>query len=441
MGSNTANPTFLTGVAKYAVYVRIAMHVAAHFARRALGWRLYPVFLYRALLFLVALRHSKVVRRGRLYKLHLYIPAYPTRAFFHALEKFLRPEPGPVTVVLSMTRACTYHCPHCYQKRDAGADLPIGTLIRAAGAMQEVGVSLFDIEGGEPLLRFDRLIQLLHALDDRAELWINTTGAGLTDGKLDRLVEARLFGVMVSLHTPERAEYDEFTGVRGAFDVACDAIRRFGRRGVFTAVNCCAGAEAVDSGRLDKLIELARELGCDFVQVIHPKSAGGWLGRPGEADNAPETVARLGAMHLRYNSPGRFGRFPSVSSQVFEEGPRMFGCTAGGVDRFYMGADGEVQPCEFLNVSFGNVRREPFDAIFRRMRRHLRTPCTDWLCCAQADSINQAIQRHGLRRTPVPWEITRELVGTWRRGPETPLYRKLGIYRQGPHGEQREGVQ
>ena len=52
-----------------------------------------------------------------------------------------------------------------------------------------------------------------------------------------------------------------------------------------------------------------------------------------------------------------------------------------------MGADGEVQPCEFLNVSFGNVRDEPFETILRRMREHLHTPSTDWLCCTQAETI------------------------------------------------------
>jgi len=428
MTNAPAQQVFLAGAAKYLCYVRIALHVAGHFARRGLGWRRYPLFVYRALVFLVALRHNKIVKRGGLYKLHLYVPAYPTRAFFHALEKFLRPDPGPVTVVLSMTRACTYHCPHCYQKKDAGADLPIETLTLAAGAMQAAGVSMFDIEGGEPLLRLERLIRLMDALDDRGELWINTVGARLTDETIERLADARLFGVMVSLHSPDPQVHDAFTGVPGAFDAACGAIRRFGRRGIFTAVNCCPNAEAVEAGQLDRLIDLARRLGCAFVQVIHPKSAGGWLGRVKEADDSPEVIGRLREMHLRYNSGGRFGGFPSVSCQVFEEGPRMFGCTAGGVDRFYMGADGEVQPCEFLNVSFGNVRQEPFGVIFRRMRSHLHTPCTDWLCCTQADSINKVIADRRLTRTPVPWEITRELIGTWRRGPRTRLYRKLGIY-------------
>ena len=433
MTTHRANQSFITGPAKVVVYAWIAVHVAGHFARRALTgsmpWRAYPAFLYRALVFLVALRHSKVVRRGGLVKLHLYVPAYPTRAFFHVLEKFYRPDPGPATVVLSMTRACTYRCPHCYQQKDSGRDLPMDVLVDSARAMQEAGVAMFDIEGGEPLMRIDRLVGLMEALDDRAAKWVNTTGAGLTGEKIDRMVAAGLTGVMVSIHSPRAESHDEFTGVPGAFASACEALRLFGERGVFTAVNCCPTAEAVTGGDLDALIALAGELNCSFVQVIHPKSAGGWLGRDNSPAGSDHVLARLCEAHLRYNSGGKFRNTPSVSSQVFEEAPAMFGCTAGGVDRFYMGADGEVQPCEFVNVSFGNVRDEPFETILRRMREHLPTPCTDWLCCTQAESIDRAIADGGLTRTPIPWEITRGLVARWRRAEPTRLYRRLGIYK------------
>ncbi|MHC4607664.1 MAG: radical SAM/SPASM domain-containing protein [Planctomycetota bacterium] len=399
---------FVTGWSKAALYARIAARVAVHFARTVPLRRL-PRVLRRAALFLAALRHGKAVRHGKLFKLHLYVPAYPTPAFFHALEKFSRPDPGPVTVVLSMTRACTYRCPHCYQMKDRGHDLPVGTLTGTVRAMQEAGVSLFDIEGGEPLLRFDRLIEVMEALDERAEIWVNTTGAGLTDEKIERLVRARLFGVMVSLHTPDREEFDRFTGVPGSFETACDALRRFARAGVMTAVNCCP----IDDGQTQALLHLAFDLGCSFVQVIHPKPAGGWLGR--STNGSAQAPCANGA------------RVPAVSAQVFEERPDGFGCTAGGVDRFYLGADGELQPCEFLNVSFGNVRDEGFETVFRRMRSYFRTPCTDWLCCTQAASIDRAVREHGLARTPVPWPITKDLVESWDRGPETRLYRRLGV--------------
>jgi MoaA/NifB/PqqE/SkfB family radical SAM enzyme len=425
--------SFLIGWRKWLLFARVALHVKLYFAGEVLRGRMplwiYPRFLYRAYLFLRTVRHNKIVKRGSLYKLQLYIPAYPSRAFFHTLGKLYRREPGPVSVVLSMTRACTYRCAHCYQNRDRGHDLEIDLLVKTAREMQDLGVSMFDIEGGEPLLRMDRLTQLIRAIDDRGEVWINTTGDGLTGEMVSELRAAGLSGVMVSLHSPLPDEHDAFTGVPGSFDAACRALKLFGQSGAFTAVNCCPSAETIAGEKLVRVFDLARALGCAFVQVIHGKAAGGWLGQVDQVHGAPNLIARLRALHLAYNTSRAHREHPCIAAQVFDEDHRLFGCTAGGVDRFYVGADGEVQPCEFLNVSFGNVQDETFRTIFRRMRSHFRRPCSDWLCCTQAAFIAEIVRERGLARTPVPWEITREFVGSWDRGAETPLYRKLGIYR------------
>ena len=426
-------PVFLGPWSRRALHARVALHVVARYTGETLRGKMplavYPRFLYRALLFLRALRHDKPVRLGRLYKLQLYLPAYPSPAFFHALSKLYRPVPGPVSVVLSMTRACTYRCPHCYQRKDGGADVDLPLVIDVAREMQELGVSFFNIEGGEPLERPERLIALLRAIDARGESWVNTTGVKLTDELAARLRDAGLGGVMVSLHTPHAAEHDRFTGVPGSFDTACRALECFACAGVFTAINCCASPALVVSGGLARLFDLGRDLHCAFIQVIHEKSAGAWLGREVWSDGPSAPLARLRAMHLDYNEKRALRDHPSCAAQVFDEQPDYFGCTAGGVDRFYVGASGEVQPCEFLNVSFGNVSEEPFATIFARMREYFPRPGTDWLCCTQAGSIARAIAAHGLTRTPVPWEVTRELVSSWTKGGETRLYKRLGIYR------------
>ena len=431
MSRRASKTRFLTGFRKRLLYARVALHVVGRAALDVLRGRMAPWtavrYLRRARLFLRAVRHSKVAVRGGRYKLHLYIPAYPTPAFWHALEKLRRPDPGPVTVVLSMTRACTYRCPHCYQARDRGKDLPMETLVKSAKAMQDAGVSLFDIEGGEPLLRADRMADLAAALDERAEIWMNTTGAKLTGEKLDRLMAAGLAGVMVSIHSPDARVHDAFTRVPGSFDVACEALEEFGRRGAFTVVNCCPTPETVRDGGVERILDLAARYDCDFVQIIHGKQAGGWLGETDDVYGGEDLIGRLRRLHVERNrTPGS----PSVSAQVFEEQAELFGCTAGAVDRFYVGADGEVQPCEFLNLSFGNVAEEDFETILARMRGHFARPRSDWLCVTQAGAIGALIEKKGLTRTPVPWEHARELVENWDRGEETPLYRKLGIYEE-----------
>ena len=423
----------VTGVPQAAAFLRIAFGVAFRYALRPGCFGCSPFayarFLKRALVLLLLFRRNKVVRTAAGLKVHLYFPAYPSPAFFHALEaKLLRSPPGPTTIVFSMTKACTYRCAHCYQRRDGGSDVEEALLLETARAVQEAGVAMFDIEGGEPFLRFGRLLALVRALDERAEVWVNTNGAHVEPGMLEALREEGLFGVMVSLHSPEPGTHDAFTGVPGSHEVACTFLRRCRELNLTTAVNSVLGEAELRGGGLDSLMALAKDLQCDFVQLIHPKPSGLWLGREEEMQTDPVLLAAVRQENLRYNST-ETADHPSLAAQVYEEAGDMLGCTAGAIDRFYVNAHGEVQPCEFLNLSFGNVNDEPFGVIYERMRAAFPHPCTDWMCCTQARRIAAAVEAHGLSATPVPWEITRDLVRDWSRGEPTPVYQRLGVYR------------
>ena len=327
-----------------------------------------------------------------------------------------------------MTKACSYRCEHCYQKLDSGPDISDEALLEIARRVRDAGTSMFDIEGGEPLLRFERLLKLVRSLGPGVETWVNTTGGGLRPGMLESLREAGMFGIMVSLHSPDANVHDALTGVAGSFAVACNAIRQCRALGMAAAANSVLSEEELRAGHLANLMDLARQLDCDFVQLIHPKAAGLWLGRREQMQNDPELVTKVRRQHLFYNSHSQHD-YPSLAAQVFEEAPGVLGCTAGAIDRFYVNAHGEVQPCEFLNISFGNATREPFEEILARMRAAFPEPCTDWLCCAQASAIAEHIAKLATRQTPLPWPLTRELVVSWNRGTPTPVYRALGIYR------------
>ncbi len=424
-------PRFITDFPKALIYLRIIMHIPVYYAVRPQktgSVRGYFRFLRRALRLLMVFGHNKVVRVFNGYKLHLYLPAYPSKAFFYALEsKLLGERPGATTVVFSMTKACTYKCRHCYQRHDRGADMNENLLVETALNVRDSGAAMFDIEGGEPFVRFDRLLKLVSALDERSEIWINTTGANVEPGMMEKLKEEGLFGLMVSLHSPDASVHDKLTGIPGSFETACGILRQCRKMGLVAAFNTVLSEKEIATGGIDRIMELARKLDCDYVQLIHPKPAGMWLDRKEEMQTDPGVIDKVRKEHLRYNSKARRD-YPSLAAQVFEESSDVLGCTAGAVDRFYIGASGEVQPCEFLNISFGNVNDEPFSEIYGRMRSYFAQPCTDWLCCTQAAAIAEAFRKRKSNAAPLPWSETRDLVENWDRGEPTPIYDKIGIY-------------
>ncbi|NQT59519.1 MAG: radical SAM protein [Bacteroidetes bacterium] len=424
-----SNKHYLTGSSKFFLYLKIAAHVACKYISLARNPAIYVRFLRRALLLMKIFYPHKAVKVANGYKLHLYLPAYPSKAFFYTLEsKLIKTPPGPTTLVFSMTKVCTYKCPHCYQRRDGGRDLPEDILLKTVRNLQDAGVALFNIEGGDPFLRFDRLRGILQELDDRSEIWVNTTGAGVDKEKLSVLKEVGLAGLMVSLHSPYPDVHDKFTGVTNSYDVACKTVRLCRELGLSAVCNSVLMEKDIKEGQLDMLMKTARDLDVDYIQLIHPKPSGMWLENVNLMQSDAPLIEWVRQEHARYNSR-RMSDYPALAAQAAEETPESLGCTAGGVDRFYVNAAGEMQPCEFLNISFGNIKDEPFDVVLERMRSYFRFPCVDWICCTQAGAVAELMKKHSLTKTPIPWQYTRELVETWDRGEKTRFYRNIGIYK------------
>ena len=422
--TEAGRPRSLCGAGKWLLYGRVAASVLWRYRRR-----LSPRFVRRAAVLLLAFRHDRPVRLGAGWKLHLYLPAWPTPAFWRAVEdKLLADPPRPVSVVLSTTRACSFRCPHCYQRRDGGADLPQPDLLGVVEGLRRAGVAFLNVEGGDCFLDLPRLLAVCRAAGPDMEVWANTTGANVTPERLAAARDAGCAGIMVSMHGASAAAHDAFTGVPGAFEGARAALRAAAALGLGTAVNAVLGAADLDAGALDELLAEAGALGADYVQLIHPKRAGLWVGNEALDADERRLVAAVLRAHRRRNGWLRGAAGPALAAQAAEETPRAFGCTAGGIDRFYVGAAGDVQPCEFVNLSFGNVREEPFDAIFARMRAAFPVPREDWLCRSAAPAVAAWLARHPGAPTPLPPAAVPEILAALPPSPPTPIYRRMGLY-------------
>ena len=407
----------VTGLGKLLFYARMSL---------ACAWRYRsPSTLWKASRFTgVFFRHKLVKLASGEYKLDFYMPRYPSAAFFTALEdKVVRRPPRPVSVVLSISKACAYRCPHCYQRRDDPNELPLETLVENVRKMRDFGIVAWAVEGGEPMLRFGRLEAVLQEIRG-LEVWVNSTGHGATPERIRRMRELGVTGVMSSVHAVDPAAHDAFTGMPGSWRRALDFLRDCQEEGMLTGFNTVLSDRQVVDGGIDRIMDLAAENGCDYVQLIHPKACGAWMGKAFDATLHREAVDIAKAAQVRYNAAGS-RRAPVLTAQVYEESPEMLGCCCGGIDRFYVGASGEVQPCEFVNISFGNLREVPFETAYARMRRTFAVPCEEWTCQIRAEEIAAAAGD----RLPLPWTETERLVRDWRPGTPTKAYEDVGIYR------------
>ena len=408
----------ITGFRKLLFYVRMSLACARRY------WRHPAALLKASQLTRIFFRHKLKRLASGEYKLDFYLPRYPSQAFFTALEdKVVCRPPRPVSVVLSITKACAYKCPHCYQRKDDPRELPLPVLVENVRKMRDFGIVAWAVEGGEPLLRFERLEAVLAEIAG-LEVWVNSTGHGATPEKIRRLAELKVTGVMSSIHSVDAHEHDAFTGVAGSWRRALDFLHDCREAGMLIGFNTVLPDREVVDGGIDRIMDLAAEHACDYVQLIHPKACGAWMGKQFDAMLHAEAVRIASEAQRKYNSAR--SRIPTIlTAQVYEESPEMLGCCCGGIDRFYVGANGDVQPCEFVNISFGNLGEVDFETAYARMRKAFAVPCEEWTCARRADEIASKAGD----RLPLPWSETEKLVAGWKDGTPTKVYDKMGIYR------------
>lgn len=391
-----------------------------------ISFRKFAAFLRRLLIFVSKMQHNKFVKIDGKTRFDLYVPGFPSRAFYTACRKFMifEEQMPSATVLLSVTSACTFKCNHCYQRLDKGKDVDIDILINAAKNLQEKGTAFFNIEGGEPFLVYDRLKKLCAAIDDRSEIWINSTGTGMTKERLLELKKMNVTAVMFSLHSPDPETLNKFMGTDVAWDTLKAGVQLCHETGIAVALNTCLMKEDFYNGNFEKIMDLAKSLGACMIQIIKPKPSGAWLEKE-HIEFTEEDIHLVKTKVNKYNLDKKFREYPSISAQIIEENPEVFGCTAGGIDRFYINAKGDVQPCEFLNISFGNIEIEPFEEIYQKMRRCFQWGGDCFLCEKYSKEVHKLYKENALESLPLPPELSKKIYSTWNRGNKTDLYKRL----------------
>lgn len=409
------------------IKVAVLLHFLPLLFTGKLGLQKFIRFAKRLLYFLSLMKDNKYVHTGAGIKINLYVPAFPTPAFYQSCRKVMEfsDKMPAVTVLMSVTSACRFRCRHCYQKLDKGRDADIGHLVDAARYLQDKGMAFFNIEGGEPFLVFDRLQQLAGSIDKRSEILVNSTGDGITPGRLQALKKnGNLSGIMFSLHTYDPDRLNEFMGSGDAWSTLEKGIAACHREKVPVMFNSCLSRDDFYNGNFEKVMDRARDFGGVLIQMIKPKPAGGWLESGADAFS-PDDLALVREKLTGFNNLKAFERYPAIAPMIIDEDHDHFGCTAGGTDRFYINAKGDVQPCEFLNVSFGNIATEPFGAIYERMRKRFETPGDCWLCEKYSAAIAGIFHEKQLTTLPLDPVLSEQILSKLEPGPVPAFYEKV----------------
>lgn len=427
-----SGPDVLTGPRALPVQLRFCLGVLA---RRLFRPRRYPLLrlggpgFLRTLRLMQDIRSTQVIRVGRHHHFSLLEPRWPSPAYDRmiangglSLAAAGTPAKRQIDLaVLAVTRACAYRCAHCYESANLGGPdvVPFARWRSLIGELQEIGVSVVVLSGGEPLDRFEPVLELLRSADhSRSDFHLYTSGHGATPERVQALVEAGLAAAGVGIDDHDAGRYDALRGRAGAHAEALAALRLFAEAGVLAYANVCLTPALVREGGLEQLRELLRRQGAGAMQLLEPRPCGALAGSAA-ADLLGEAERREARRFFEASHAGVPG--PVVYYPAHAEAPERLGCLMGGLSHLHVDSLGNVEPCVFLPVTFGNVVREPFDAVYARLRAAVPRPLH-----ARCPSL-QLGERVGFDRArqpvlPVPHEAIRD---EWQR-----LYAEAPRYHQ-----------
>lgn len=353
---------------------------------------------------------SKAVRYDGHYYLSLTTPRWPSRAFDHMVGKGglnLTAAGTPLksqvdTAILAITRQCVYECKHCYERFNLGEEeaVPIERWKQVVQALQAQGVNIITFSGGEPMLRFAGLMELVEAVDkDLSDIHVHTSGHGVTLEKAIRLKQAGVAAVAVGLDDVVPSRHNDIRGNENAYKEALRALQLFRKAGLFTTVNMCLTKDMAQAGELHRFFLLAKHLGVGFVRFLEPKPCGGYIDTDMEDLFSEKHRTTVTEFFRELNRDKKYTDYPIISYEAHFEKPEHLGCMMAGHSHFHIDSRGNVEPCVFMPVSFGNIMDEDVRDIFARMRETIPHPIHEECPALRLSSLIREKKNSG---TPLP---------------------------------------
>jgi radical SAM protein with 4Fe4S-binding SPASM domain len=278
----------------------------------------------------------------------------------------------PKSVLWDITYSCNLHCSHCLTNSGKKSDHELNTeeSFQLIDKLVESKILNLSLVGGEPFIRPD-IIQILRYLSKtKIRTSISTNGIHLPEKTLIELRDLPIFQIQVSIDGIGDT-HDAFRGKKGAFKRACKNLVKIKNEGISTSINTTVTSKNI--GELEKIIDLALDLGCDAYKAIPFLEAG--RGRlftetyslsKHDSLRMSEIIIKKqkelsGKMAIYSESTFDFLLQP-ISEPVHINGAIV--CSAG-YDVLSIGADGTAYPCPFLQCfPLGNLLKTSMHEIW-----------------------------------------------------------------------------
>ena len=228
----------------------------------------------------------------------------------------------------------------------------------------ELGISQVQLSGGEPLNRFNDIIYLLNHKEPGTDFWLYSSGYSLSTEKAKLLQQNGLTGVVISIDHYMPGEHDRFRGVNNAWLNAQSAIRNALHEGLAVTLSCCVTRSFCTRDNLDKYMEMAKDAGVAFVQMLEPRAVGHYEGK--DVCLKKDDIQILEEFYENYSQDPDRKDYPILTYHSYHV--RRAGCQGSARDYVYVDTNGFIQSCPFCTQKWFSALEDDLQSNLMKMK-------------------------------------------------------------------------
>ncbi|PTD93697.1 radical SAM protein [archaeon SCG-AAA382B04] len=295
-----------------------------------------------------------------------WLPPVPSEPFSRALRNEIKArllnKHSPQAVSLNISE-CTLECDECNILE--GKRLETDLVKNFIEGVQDLGAFSIGFAEGEPLLRDDIFDLIEHVDKQKSVVSVFTPGTKLDREVASELKKRDVYSIVTGIKSPIPEEHDEARGVEGAFEMAISGMEAALENDLLVSMHTHAKPRLVRSGKLEKIYELAKEVGVDELSIWESHPTWNYIY---DTEIMPTEQDRRRIANL-YEKANNSEDGPRIFYNQKFESKNLFGCMAG--NRWLnLIHSGDVTPCTYVPISFGNIKRSSIEDIWKRMSNH-----------------------------------------------------------------------
>lgn len=256
----------------------------------------------------------------------------------------------PMLIIFDPTSACNMHCEGCWSGTYGHKDnLTFEEMDRIMTQGKELGVHLFLMTGGEPLVRKKDILKLAEKHQD-CEIGFFTNSTLIDEKFCEDMVRVGNLAPLLSVEGSE--ETNDARRGKGHYQAVMNAMDLLKKHGIIFGTSVCYTKYNLDAVTNDDFFNFLSEKGARLGFFFHYMP----VGNNAVVDLMPTPEQRVEIIKRirKIRSPESKIEFFPMDFQ--DDGEYVNGCIAAGRQFFHITSAGDAEPCVFIHYSDSNIK-------------------------------------------------------------------------------------